>query len=99
MYEATFPTDWMGHDDTETLLRDYLNLHIDLEPLYERWSLADPHFKTISKDFLGVRMLRQDPFENLLCFICSSNNNIARITLMVFLFHSSKSLNTNGQGQ
>jgi N-glycosylase/DNA lyase len=28
-------------------------------------------------------MLRQDPWENLICFICSSNNNIARISLMV----------------
>ncbi|KAF8643878.1 hypothetical protein AX16_008894 [Volvariella volvacea WC 439] len=33
--------------------------------------------------FGGIRMLRQDPWETLICFICSSNNNIARITKMV----------------
>ncbi|KAG1754599.1 DNA glycosylase [Suillus lakei] len=30
-----------------------------------------------------VEMLRQDPWENLVSFICSSNNNIPRITKMV----------------
>jgi N-glycosylase/DNA lyase len=30
-----------------------------------------------------VRILRQDPWEALVGFICSSNNNIARISQMV----------------
>lgn len=33
--------------------------------------------------FRGIRMLRQPVFECLLSFICSSNNNISRITKMV----------------
>jgi N-glycosylase/DNA lyase len=31
----------------------------------------------------GVRVVRQEPLECLISFICSSNNNIGRITLML----------------
>lgn len=72
-----------AHDDTRELLHDYLNLDVDLSALYRHWSKRDPHFRQVSTEFLGLRMLRQDPFENLLSFICSSNNHISRITQMV----------------
>lgn len=65
------------------MLHDYLNLDVDLLSLYAQWSKLDDHFARVSPGYLGVRMLRQDPLENLLCFVCSSNNNIARITAMV----------------
>jgi N-glycosylase/DNA lyase len=31
----------------------------------------------------GIRVLAQDPLENLISFICSSNNNVQRITKMI----------------
>ncbi|KAK7693729.1 hypothetical protein QCA50_003301 [Cerrena zonata] len=70
--------------EAETLawLRDYFQLDVDLLKLYEEWGTADPVFKRLKGRFEGIRMLRQDPFECLLSFICSSNNNIARITKM-----------------
>ena len=49
-----------------------------LEPLYESWAKFDPVFEKVSHRFTGVRMLRQDPTENIFSFICSSNNNITR---------------------
>ncbi|KAG0067916.1 8-oxoguanine glycosylase ogg1 [Linnemannia elongata] len=63
-------------------LRDYFQLDVPLTELYTKWSATDKNFKAKAPFFPGVRMLRQDPIENLFCFICSSNNNISRITQM-----------------
>ena len=103
-YRAVFPPTVPGDPKTreaETLawIRDYFQLDIDLIDLYRQWSIADPVFRRVRDRFEGIRMLRQDPFENLIScvfcyslhscsmtqssFICSSNNNIARITKMV----------------
>ncbi len=70
-------------DDTESLIRNYFNLTPNLADLYEMWSLADPNFKKRAPKFTGVRILKQDAWETLVGFICSSNNNIARISQMV----------------
>ncbi|KAG0948507.1 hypothetical protein G6F57_011608 [Rhizopus arrhizus] len=71
-------------DTLEHLLRDYFQLNkVSLETCYNRWSDLDINFKSKAIHFQGIRILRQDPWENLICFICSSNNNIARITQMV----------------
>ncbi|EJF66066.1 DNA glycosylase [Dichomitus squalens LYAD-421 SS1] len=87
-YRSVFPP--LVSEDEETReagtlawIRDYFQLNVDLVDLYRQWSLADPIFKRIQDRFEGIRMLRQDPFENLISFICSSNNNISRITKMV----------------
>jgi N-glycosylase/DNA lyase len=74
------PTD---EDDAETLVKHYLNLEPDLDRLYSQWSGADPNFKKKAPKFTGVRILRQDAWEALIGFICSSNNNIVRISQMV----------------
>lgn len=76
-----------GHEqecsDEEDILRDYFQLDVDLPRLCNNWSKLDPHFAEIHVRFPGVRMLRQDPIENLFSFICSSNNNITRISSMI----------------
>ncbi|KAG6874234.1 hypothetical protein C0995_003780 [Termitomyces sp. Mi166 len=71
--------------DAETLvwLKDYFQLDIDLTVLYNEWSARDPVFARMQSRFQGIRILRQDPWENLVSFICSSNNNIPRITKMI----------------
>ncbi|KAJ4487843.1 DNA glycosylase, partial [Lentinula aciculospora] len=71
--------------EAETLLwlKDYFQLNVDLVLLYEDWGSRDKIFLGIKDRFSGIRMLRQDPWENLISFICSSNNNISRITKMV----------------
>ncbi|XP_014274183.1 uncharacterized protein Ogg1 [Halyomorpha halys] len=67
----------------EDILKDYFRLDFPLQEHYKRWSDQDDHFKSISKNFCGMRMIKQDIVENLFAFICSSNNTISRMTTMV----------------
>ena len=85
-------------DDTETLLHHYLNLEPNLTELYEQWSAADLNFKKRAPKFAGVRILKQDAWEALVGFICSSNNNIIRISQMVYhnTYHTLRLLPTDG---
>ena len=78
----------LDDDDTEELVRHYLNLGPNLTDLYEQWSTADKNFKKKAPRFTGVRILKQDAWEALVGFICSSNNNIIRISQMVSLCFS-----------
>ncbi|XP_038063512.1 N-glycosylase/DNA lyase-like [Patiria miniata] len=66
-----------------SILKDYFQLNVRLEKLYKTFKAADANFTKVCPGFPGVRVLRQDPTENLFSFICSSNNNISRITGMV----------------
>ncbi|KAI0889888.1 8-oxoguanine DNA-glycosylase [Annulohypoxylon maeteangense] len=70
-------------DDTEALLRHYFSLKHDLTALYDQWSNSDPNFRKKAPKFTGIRILSQSPWEALIAFICSSNNNISRISQMV----------------
>ncbi|XP_038628968.1 N-glycosylase/DNA lyase [Tachyglossus aculeatus] len=65
------------------ILHRYFQLDVQLAELYRHWGSVDPHFRQVAQKFLGVRLLRQDPVECLISFICSSNNHISRITRMV----------------
>ena len=67
-------------------VRAYFNLDdpVPLKDLFEQFSKADPHrFGALSEYVRGARTLRQPPAECLISFVCSSNNNIARIKKMV----------------
>ncbi len=57
--------------DAETLefVRDYFQLETDLLKLYEEWSARDPVFCKLKHRFEGIRMLRQDPWENLISYV------------------------------
>ncbi|KAL2014552.1 hypothetical protein VTN00DRAFT_2077 [Thermoascus crustaceus] len=70
-------------DETLSLIKHYFNLSSNLTQLYSEWSAVDPNFKMRAPQFTGIRILCQDAWEALIAFICSSNNNIARISQMV----------------
>jgi len=61
------------------LVRDYLALEVDLEGIYASIG-ADDRLKAAIARYRGLRVLRQDPWECLVSFICSSASNIPRIS-------------------
>ncbi|OXV07159.1 hypothetical protein Egran_05075 [Elaphomyces granulatus] len=70
-------------DHSLALITHYFNLDTNLTQLYLQWSELDSNFKKKALKFTGIRILRQDAWEALVSFICSSNNNISRISQMV----------------
>ncbi|KAL3437104.1 8-oxoguanine DNA glycosylase [Aspergillus tetrazonus] len=76
-------SDSESEDATLAILKHYFNLSSNLTTLYAQWSSSDPNFREKASQFTGIRILRQDAWEALISFICSSNNNIARISQMV----------------
>ncbi|KAK7020540.1 DNA glycosylase [Favolaschia claudopus] len=81
--QPSLPQQQLAEAETRVWLEDYFQLGVNLQKLYADWAARDKVFSSIETRFAGIRILRQDPFENLISFICSSNNNIARITKMV----------------
>jgi N-glycosylase/DNA lyase len=75
-----------GYEEPEeqcAALRKFFRADVDLRPIIDHFANRDARFRVIFPHFRGARMLRQDPVESLFAFICSSNNNVKRITGMV----------------
>lgn len=53
--------------EAETLewLKDYFQLNVDLVSLYKQWAEKDKVFARFQNRFMGIRILRQDPWENV----------------------------------
>lgn len=65
--------------DFADILSRYLRLNFDLLAQIEQWRQKHTHFAKITlKKNCSVRVLAQEPLENILSFICSQNNNIKR---------------------
>ena len=66
-------------EDFEKIWRDYFDLDTDYEKIQQRLIRRDPVMEEAVKFGRGIRILKQEPFETLISFIISSNNNIKRI--------------------
>lgn len=66
----------------DAALARYFDLDGGYEEANEYLSLLDPRLGSAVRMYGGLRILNQDPFEVLICFILSQNNNIARIRQM-----------------
>lgn len=93
LWNAVFPNPPTSLEETterdaETLewINDYFQLDIDLEELYRTWSERDPIFSGLQERFSGIRILRQDPWENLISYvICVSYLRSHMMTTLFFL--------------
>ncbi|MCD7733058.1 MAG: DNA-3-methyladenine glycosylase 2 family protein [Oscillospiraceae bacterium] len=65
-------------DDFKNVWYGYFDLGTDWREIRERLS-TDPTLKLACEKCEGLRILRQDPWEGLISFIISQNNNIPRI--------------------
>lgn len=73
-----------GEPDVEEALARYLDAEGEQEELAERlpWR-SDRFLREAMESFPGLRVLRQEPDEALLAFLCSSNKQIVQIRRMV----------------
>jgi len=60
------------------MLRDYFRLDDDIDAIYSDLN-RDGRVAAMVNKYPGLRILRTEPWECLVAFICSANNNIARI--------------------
>lgn len=65
-----------AYQTTHAFLHRYLALETSLKDLYDHWSATDKNFvsKTENGRFGGIRVLRQDPFETLIWYVCLSQD-------------------------
>ena len=70
-----------AHPGPERVVRGYFRLDDDLPAIYARLC-QDERLSAAVHRHWGLRILRQDPWECLIAFICSQNSNIPRIAKM-----------------
>ena len=73
--------DAASQPDAERAVRDYFRLDDDLPAIYAQLC-EDERLAAAVRRHWGLRILRQDPWECLIAFICSQNSNIPRIAGM-----------------
>ena len=65
--------------DLSDLLSRYFRLDDDIEAIYAYLCERDPQMEKLVEDHRGMRVLRQDPWECLVSYICSKSNKITSI--------------------
>jgi N-glycosylase/DNA lyase len=71
---------------SEDPLRDYFQLGIDLGEIARRIEEADPVAGEAARRWCGLRIVRQDPEECILSFVCSTANSVPRIAHSIAQF-------------
>lgn len=77
LYWRTYP------DGGLALVEDYLRLSDDVNGIYAELARDDAHLESLMRRFAGLRLVRQDPTETVLSFVCSAANSIPRISAAI----------------
>ncbi len=74
---------YTNEEDFLNIWQSYFDLGLDYGKIKEDLSSVHPTLKEAAKFAPGIRILKQEPFEALISFIISQNNNIKRISGIV----------------
>lgn len=72
----------VSEESIKPLVEFYFGLNCDIRPVHEVLR-QDSVMAGLVDRYGGMRLLRQDPWECLVAYICSGNNNIKRITEII----------------
>jgi len=67
----------------ESFVKRYFGLNDDLSRIFQTIA-RDKHIKTAINKFSGLRILRQNPWECLISYICATYKNISAIQQMIY---------------
>jgi N-glycosylase/DNA lyase len=78
---------WTYHEQADkALISDYFQLDVDMADIVRRVSDADLAAGEAAARWSGLRLLRQDPEEAILSFVCSTANSVPRIAYSISQF-------------
>ncbi len=73
-----------AHSDLDALLRSYFRLADNMDAIYAGIASHDDKMAGLVKEYPYLRIMRQpDHWECMVAYICSSNNNVGRISMIV----------------
>jgi len=82
VHQADLNTELEHENTDESFLKNYFGLEDDLQEISAEIG-KDPHIRKALLQFYGLRIIRQDPWECLISYICATYKNIPAINHML----------------
>ncbi len=78
-YRVVTLDETVGNEDVAAMLHSYFRLDDDVSRIYGHLSDHDANMAKLIATYGGMRLLRQDPWECLVSYVCSKSNRIPNI--------------------